>query len=81
MFAVILHKRGGIRCEILWKMSGNAGTPPNIHVKIGFSNSRKNWLFKIEFLKFISSFSKVPKKLDFFQNLKYNISKLIEKIK
>lgn len=42
MFAVILHKRGGIRCEILWKMLENAGAPPNIHVKIDFSNSRKN---------------------------------------
>ena len=46
---VILHKRGGTRCEILWKMSENAGTPPNIHVKIEFFK-----IVKIEFLKIVS---------------------------
>ena len=38
MFAVILHKPGGIRCEILCNMTKNAGTPPNILVKIQFLN-------------------------------------------
>ena len=44
MFAVIMHKGGGIRCEILCKKSKNAGTPPNNLVKIKKSifKSRKN---------------------------------------
>lgn len=37
MFAVIMHKGGGVRCEILCKKSKNAGTPPNNLVKIEFS--------------------------------------------
>lgn len=39
MFAVIMHKGGGVRCEILCNTTKNAGTPPNIHVKTQFSNS------------------------------------------
>ena len=38
MFTVILYKPGGVRCEILCNMTKNAGTPPNIHVKIQFLN-------------------------------------------
>lgn len=38
MFVVIMHKGGGVRCEILCNTTKNAGTPPNIHVKIQFLN-------------------------------------------
>lgn len=54
MFAVIMHKGGGIGCEILCKKSKNAGTPPNNLVKIEISNLVKieNYKIKIAVLKF-----------------------------
>ena len=69
MFAVIMHKGGGIGCEILCKKSKNAGTPPNNLVKIEISN-----LVKIE----ISNLVKIKNcgikilEFDFFQFFDYN---------
>lgn len=61
MFTVILHKDGGVRCEILCKKSKNAGTPPNNLVKIEISNLVKIKNCGIKILEF-----------DFFQFFDYN---------
>lgn len=45
MFAVIMHKGGGIGCEILCKKSKNAGYPLNNLVKIDFYSRKSK--FKI----------------------------------
>lgn len=61
MFTVIMHKGGGIGCEILCKKSKNAGTPPNNLVKIEISNLVKIKNCSIKILEF-----------DFFQFFDYN---------
>lgn len=65
MFAVIMHKGGGIGCEILCKKSKNAGYPPNILVKIDFYSRKSK--FKIFLSKILA--------LDFFQFLVYTKSR------
>lgn len=67
MFAVIMHKGGGIGCEILCKKSKNAGTPPNNLVKIEISNFVKIKNCGIKILEF-----------DFFQFFDYNKDRKFE---
>lgn len=68
MFAVIMHKGGGIGCEILCKKSKNAGTPPNNLVKIEISNLVKIKNCGIKILEF-----------DFFQFSSYTNSRKFKK--
>lgn len=72
MFAVIMHKGGGIGCEILCKKSKNAGTPPNNLVKIEISN-----LVKIKNYKIENCGIKILE-FDFFQFFDYNKDRKFE---
>lgn len=72
MFAVIMHKGGGIGCEILCKKSKNAGTPSNNLVKIEISN-----LVKIENYKIKNCGIKILE-FDFFQFFDYNKDRKFE---